>query len=83
MVFLRAQPLWTIHHAAYDSFILSVTPDYEIVVRGDILEEIDGPLLQHGLKELHQTQLTLPNERRNWPNRESLEWQYSRFLEAA
>jgi putative restriction endonuclease len=48
-------PLCKLHHAAYDSFILGVTPDYIIHVREDVLEEEDGPVLQHGLKGLHKT----------------------------
>jgi len=32
---------------------LGVTPDYIIQVREDILEEEDGPVLQHDLKGLH------------------------------
>jgi putative restriction endonuclease len=72
--------LCKIHHSAYDSFILGVTPDYIIQVRQDILEEEDGPVLQHGLKDLHQTKLSLPNSRSQWPSREALDWRYSRFL---
>ena len=74
--------LCKLHHAAYDSFILGVTPDYIIHVREDILEEEDGPVLQHGLKGLHNTKLILPNSRNNYPNREALEWRYSKFTRA-
>ena len=45
--------LCKLHHAAFDSFMLGVTPDYIIQVRSDILEEEDGPVLQHGLKGLN------------------------------
>lgn len=72
--------LCKLHHAAYDSFILGVTPDYTILVRDDILEEEDGPVLQHGLKELHKTKLILPHSKRHYPSREALEWRYSRFV---
>ena len=71
--------LCKLHHSAYDSFIIGITPDYIIQVRQDILEEEDGPVLQHGLKELHKTKLILPSSRSQWPRRESLEWRYSRF----
>jgi putative restriction endonuclease len=72
--------LCKLHHAAYDSFILGVTPDYVIQVREDILEEEDGPVLQHGLKGLHNTKLILPNLKRNYPGRDALDWRYSRFV---
>ena len=71
--------LCKLHHSAYDSFIIGITPDYIIQVRKDILEEEDGPVLQHGLKGLHNTKLTLPNTRNQWPNRNSLAWRYDRF----
>jgi len=71
--------LCKLHHAAYDSFILGVTPDYIIHVREDVLEEEDGPVLQHGLKGLHNTKLILPSLKNHYPNKEALEWRYSRF----
>src|SRR5687768_1421588 len=71
--------LCKLHHAAYDSFILGVTPDYIIHVRQDVLEEEDGPVLQHGLKGLHNTKLILPSLKNHYPNKEALEWRYRRF----
>lgn len=71
--------LCKLHHSAYDAFMIGVTPDYVIHVREDILEEEDGPVLQHGLKGLHKTTLILPTSRRNYPSRDALEWRYSRF----
>ena len=72
--------LCKLHHAAYDSFILGVTPDYIIRVREDVLEEEDGPVLQHGLKGLHNTKLILPSLKNHYPIREALEWRYNRFI---
>jgi putative restriction endonuclease len=74
--------LCKLHHAAYDSFMIGVTPDYVIHVREDILEEEDGPVLQHGLKGLHQSKLILPNSKHHYPNRDALAWRYSRFTGA-
>lgn len=71
--------LCKLHHAAYDSFIIGVTPDYIIRVREDILEEEDGPVLRHGLQGLHETKLILPTSKNHYPNREALEWRYNRF----
>jgi putative restriction endonuclease len=71
--------LCKLHHAAYDSFMIGVTPDYVIHVREDILEEEDGPVLQHGLKGLHQSKLTLPISRGHYPSRDALAWRYGRF----
>lgn len=74
--------LCKLHHAAYDSFMIGVTPDYIIHVREDILEEEDGPVLQHGLKGLHQSKLILPNSKSHYPSREALMWRYGRFARA-
>jgi putative restriction endonuclease len=74
--------LCKLHHATYDSFLIGVTPDYVIQVRNDILEEEDGPVLQHGLKGLHNTRLVLPTSKKQWPSQEALEWRYSKFTKA-
>ncbi len=74
--------LCKLHHSAYDSFILGVTPDYVIHVREDILEEEDGPVLQHGLKGLHQARLFLPNSKDHYPSKDALAWKYDKFTQA-
>lgn len=74
--------LCKIHHAAYDQDILGITPDYQIKMRKDILEEIDGPMLRYGLQELHNRTLYLPPKKGNWPDKERLEHRYSKFLNA-
>jgi putative restriction endonuclease len=75
--------LCKLHHAAYDSFMIGVTPDFVIHVREDILAEEDGPILRHGLQGLHLTDLTLPPLRSQWPSKDALEWRYRRFKESA
>jgi len=42
--------LCKLHHAAFDGFLVSVTPDYGIQVRTSVLEEEAGPILEHGLE---------------------------------
>jgi putative restriction endonuclease len=71
------------HHAAYDSLILTINPDYFIQIREDVLHETDGPLLQYGLKELHQTRIILPRRENQWPDRCLLEVRYKQFIHAA
>jgi putative restriction endonuclease len=73
--------LCKIHHAAYDSGILGVTPDVHIEIREDILEEDDGPVLEHGLKKLHGRKLRPPNRRSDRPDPDLLEVQYLKFKE--
>lgn len=70
-----------IHHAAYDAGILGVTPDLVVQIRGDILVEIDGPLLEHGLKRLHGQKLrALPRMKNEWPNEHLLAKHYEQFV---
>lgn len=71
--------LCKIHHAAFDRNILGVHPDYRIEVRKDILEEVDGPMLQYGLKEMHGLLLRLPKNPKEWPDRNRLEARFDSF----
>jgi putative restriction endonuclease len=72
--------LCKLHHAAFDSFMLGITPDYKIEIRKDILSEKDGPVLQHGLKDLHSNKIILPSLQTLWPNQEFLDRRYQKFI---
>jgi len=73
--------LCKIHHAAFDSHILGITPDYIVEIRQDLLEEIDGPMLEHGLKQRHKQKLMmLPSVQKERPDRELLQITYDNFL---
>jgi putative restriction endonuclease len=71
--------LCKIHHAAYDQNMLAVTPDYQVRIALDLLEEIDGPMLKHGLQEMHGRALSLPRRRVDRPDREHLAWRFELF----
>lgn len=76
--------LCKIHHAAFDTRILGITPDCRVEIRTDLLAEIDGPMLRHGLQELHGRRLmALPRVRSERPDRERLAWAYQRFCDAS
>jgi putative restriction endonuclease len=68
-----------IHHAAYDSDIIGIRPDHVAEVRSDVLTEVDGPMLRHGLQELHGATLHLPRSPINRPRKDWLERRYERF----
>jgi putative restriction endonuclease len=72
--------LCKIHHAAFDRGFMGITPDYAIDVRRDILSENDGPMLLHGIKELHGERIILPKGRGDIPKPELLERRYERFV---
>jgi putative restriction endonuclease len=74
--------LCKLHHAAFDRQFLGIRPDYVIEIRRNILEENDGPMLLHGLKEMHQKKIILPTALEHRPNPKFLERRYQRFLAA-
>lgn len=71
--------LCKLHHAAFDSFMLGIRPDYKIEVREDILKEEDGPMLIHGLQSMHLKEIILPKKSKLWPNPDLLERRYEKF----
>lgn len=71
-----------IHHAAFDQNMIGITPDYLIHVRKDVLLETDGPMLLHGLQELHQKQIVLPHRKQDRPDPERLSMRYMEFRNA-
>lgn len=72
--------LCKLHHAAFDRQFLGIRPDYVVEVRRDILKESDGPMLLHGLKEMHQLRLHVPRRATDRPSEALLERRYERFL---
>lgn len=60
---------------------MGISPDYQVHVREDILEEVDGPMLRHGIQEMHGKQILLPKGRDHKPDRDRLARRYERFLE--
>lgn len=71
--------LCKIHHAAYDQNMLGVTPDYEVRIAVDLLNEIDGPMLRHGLQEMHGRTLHLPRRASDRPDQGHLAWRFAAF----
>jgi len=74
--------LCKMHHAAFDRQILGIRPDHVVEIRHDILEEIDGPMLLHGLQEMHGVRLKLPSSARLRPDPDRLAARYELFLGA-
>lgn len=72
--------LCKIHHAAFDSDLLGISPQYEIQIAHRLLDEVDGPMLRHGLQEMHGAALTVPARKADKPDRDRLAVRYSQFL---
>jgi putative restriction endonuclease len=75
--------LCRLHHAAFDTHLIGIRPDYVMEVRKDVLEEKDGPMLIHGLQGFHQKSLFVPSRPSSRPNRDLLEQRYVRFRQSA
>jgi putative restriction endonuclease len=69
-----------IHHAAYDRQLLGITPDYRVDINRALLDEIDGPMLKHGLQEMHGETIRVPIREVERPDRDRLAARYQLFL---
>jgi putative restriction endonuclease len=76
--------LCKLHHSAYDANVLGIDQDRRIHLRRDVLEEVDGPLLEHGLKDFHRVMLrVVPHAANDQPDRELLAERFEHFKKAA
>lgn len=74
--------LCKIHHSAYDENILGISPDLLVHVREDILHEIDGPMLEDGLKGMAGRRIQVPRGVELKPNPDFLDERFKRFIAA-
>ncbi len=75
--------LCKIHHAAFDSNVLGIRPDYVVQVATDVLLEKDGPMLEHGLQAFHGRSLReIPERKALRPDRDRLEERFALFRAA-
>jgi putative restriction endonuclease len=75
--------LCKLHHAAFDSFFFTVTPDYRVEVRPSILDESDGPMLIVGLQEINGQMIQIPNQAAQRPDPARLERRYELFRQVS
>lgn len=74
--------LCKIHHAAYDTDLLGISPDYRVHIDHDLLEERDGPMLKHGLQEMNGRTLHVPDRPKDQPDRDRLALRFEAFGQA-
>lgn len=75
--------LCKIHHAAYDANIMGIRPDYVIEIKNRLLDEIDGPMLRHGLQQHHgRSLMVIPARRSERPDSSRLAIRYESFRTA-
>lgn len=64
--------LCKLHHSAFDAQVLGITPDFVVRIAPALLAEVDGPVLEYGLKKLNGSALEMPKDRADWPDRDRL-----------
>ncbi|MEJ5868240.1 HNH endonuclease [Pseudokineococcus sp. 5B2Z-1] len=73
-----------IHHAAFDANILGVDPQGVVMIRKDLLDEVDGPMLTWGLQKHHGERLrVLPAVKKERPDPLLLEQRWQDFVAAS
>jgi putative restriction endonuclease len=75
-------PLSKIHHAAFDSHLIGIDPDYRLHVSERLLVQRDGPMLE-ALKRLHGQSIHRPARDIDLPDRERLALRFEEFKAAA
>lgn len=75
-------PLSKIHHAAFDSHLIGIDPDYHLHVSERLLDKEDGPLLE-SLKHLEGSTIHLPSRATDRPDRDRLALRFESFKAAA
>ncbi len=72
--------LCKIHHGAFDTNIIGISPDYRVHVKDEVLKTVDGPTLQHSIKEMDgQVLRQLPASRHQRPDRDLLAERFDSF----
>lgn len=74
--------LCKLHHAAYDTNLLGISPDYAVRINRELMEEVDGPMLRHGLQEMDGRTLALPTRIVDYPSKDRLAERFNEFLTA-
>lgn len=75
-------PLSKIHHAAFDSHLIGIDPDYRLHVSERLLDKEDGPLLE-SLKHLEGSTIHPPTRPTDRPDRDRLALRFESFKAAA
>jgi len=81
-VITNGMSLCSIHHRAFDKQLVGVSPDYEVHVSPQLLDDDDGPMLEV-LKGFHRRPILLPARLTDRPKRELLALRFERFEAAA
>ncbi|MFI2753941.1 HNH endonuclease [Cellulomonas sp. P22] len=82
-VVTNGMSLCKIHHTAYDKNFMGISPDYTVGINTALLAEVDGPMLKHGLQEMHGLTIGLPERPKDRPDRDRLARRFAEFTAAS
>lgn len=71
--------LCKLHHAAYDRKIIGIDPEHRVHVRRDVLVEVGGPMLRHGIQRVEGQILHVPRSVREQPDPDRLQRRFIEF----
>ncbi|MYD43340.1 MAG: HNH endonuclease [Gammaproteobacteria bacterium] len=74
-------PLSKIHHAAFDSDLIGIDPEFRVHVSRRLISRRDGPLLD-AIKRIEGQRLHLPKQKVHWPDPSRLESRFDQFKAA-
>src|ERR1700732_1992290 len=72
-------PLTKIHHAAFDTNLIGIDPDFRIHVAPALLSMNDGPLFEHGIKAMAGNLIHFPTRTIDYPDRDRLAERFAEF----
>lgn len=75
--------LCKIRDAAYDRNFIGITPNWQVRVNARLLDEVDGPMLKHGLQDMHGASITVPRRVAVRPDPERLGTRFDQFSAAS
>ena len=76
--------LCKLHHSAYDTNLIGISPDYQVVIGKALLDSHDeSPLVQHGFLPFDRQTLAVPKSSRQRPSPERLGKRYAVFKAAS
>ena len=58
---------------------MGITPDGEVRIDRELLDEVDGPMLRHGLQDMHGRLIRMPASPKAKPDRERLAERFAVF----
>ena len=58
---------------------MGISQDYIVHINDRLLAETDGPMLKHGLQEMHGQTLTVPRNKLSWPDPDRLRVRFATF----